>query len=288
MAVRSRDKHSPKLYCGNELDYLLFSNSKEDGMRDPGLSEALRAVGGVSELARKIGISQPSISNWTRVPADRVRAVEAATGISRAILRPDLYQSNGKADTDEVDAARAREYALLAALLVRAPDAAMLERLTKLRGDPTPLGVAHAALADAAQRTTADRLQREYFDLFIGVGRGELLPYGSYYLTGFLHERPLQRLRQDLVELGIERSDGNIEPEDHAAILCEVMAGTIDGRFDAPEGSDQRIFERHLKPWIGRFFADLERAETAEFYVPVGTLGRLFIDIETEAFALPA
>jgi TorA maturation chaperone TorD len=258
-------------------------------MRDPGLSEALRAVGGVSELARKIGISQPSISNWTRVPADRVRAVEVATGVSRAILRPDLFQSEANAEiADEVEAARAREYALLAALLVRAPDAALLERLTKLRGDPSPLGVAHAALAEAAQRTTADRLQREYFDLFIGVGRGELLPYGSYYLTGFLHERPLQRLRQDLVELGIERGDGNIEPEDHAAILCEVMAGLIDGRFDAPKGSEQGIFERHLKPWIGRFFADLERAETAEFYVPVGTLGRLFIDIETEAFALPA
>jgi TorA maturation chaperone TorD len=223
------------------------------------------------------------------VPADRVRAVEAATGISRAILRPDLFQSDAMADvTDEVDAARAREYALLAALLVRAPDAELLERLTKLRGDPSPLGLAHAALAQAAQRTTADRLQREYFDLFVGVGRGELLPYGSYYLTGFLHERPLQRVRQDLVELGIERSDGNIEPEDHAAILCEVMAGLIDGRFGASQGSDQRIFERHLKPWIGRFFADLERAEAAEFYVPVGTLGRLFIDIEMEAFALPA
>src|SRR5262249_39726035 len=124
---------------------------KRTVMRDPGLSEALRAVGGVSELARKIGISQPSISNWTRVPADRVRAVEAATGVSRAILRPDLYQREGKAEAvDEVEAARAREYALLAALLVRAPDPALLERLTKLRGDPSPLGVAHAALAEAA------------------------------------------------------------------------------------------------------------------------------------------
>src|SRR5262249_19171370 len=131
---------------------------KRTVMRDPGLSEALRAVGGVSELARKIGISQPSISNWTRVPADRVRAVEAATGVSRAILRPDLYQSDRKAETDEFDVARAREYALLAALLVRAPDAALLDRLMKLRGDPSPLGVAHAALAEAAQRTTADRL----------------------------------------------------------------------------------------------------------------------------------
>jgi TorA maturation chaperone TorD len=157
-----------------------------------------------------------------------------------------------------------------------------------LRADATPLGVAHAALAEAALRTTPDRLQREYFALFIGLGRGELLPYGSYYLTGFLHERPLQRLRQDLVELGIERSQGNIEPEDHAAILCEVMAGLADGRFAAAAGSDKRIFERHLKPWIGRFFSDLERAETADFYARVGTVGRLFMEIETEAFALPS
>src|SRR5262245_21830271 len=257
-------------------------------MRDTGLNEALRAVGGVSELARKIGISQPSISNWTRVPADRVRAVEAATGVNRTILRPDLYQDVATTEPlDEIESARAQEYALLAALLARAPDAGLLERLAGLRGDASPLGVAHAALAEAALQTTADRVQREYFDLFIGLGRGELMPYGSYYLTGFLHERPLQRLRQDLDEIGIRRTEGNIEPEDHAAILCEVMAGLAAGRFAAPEGSDRRIFDRHLKSWIARFFADLERAEAAVFYARVGTLGRLFIDIETEAFALP-
>jgi len=257
-------------------------------MRDPGLSEALRIAGGVGELARKIGISQPSISNWTRVPADRVRAVEAATGVKRTILRPDLYQDGAMAaSVDDVDAARAQEYALLATLLARAPDAGLLERLSLLRGDPSPLGIAHAALAEAALHTDADKVQREYFDLFVGLGRGELLPYGSYYLTGFLHERPLQRLRQDLDELGIKRSEGNIEPEDHAYILCEVMAGLAGGQFAAPAGSERRIFERHLKPWIGRFFADLERAEAAMLYARVGTVGRLFMDVETEAFALP-
>jgi TorA maturation chaperone TorD len=255
-------------------------------MRDPGLSEAIRVVGGVSELARKLGISQPSVSIWNRVPAERVLAVEAATGISRTALRPDLYDdANPHA---AVDAARGQEYALLAVLLSRAPDAEFLDRLAALRGDASPLGVAHAALAEAAARTTADRLQREYFDLFIGLGRGEFLPYGSYYLTGFLHERPLARLREDLNGLGIERAEGNIEPEDHAAVLCEIMAGLIDGRLAAPAGSDQRLFESHLQPWIGRFFSDLERAETADFYRAVGTLGRIFMDVEIEAFALPS
>src|SRR6266540_5767214 len=255
-------------------------------MRDPGLSEAIRVVGGVSELARKIGISQPSVSTWNRVPAERVVAVEAATGISRMALRPDLYDDEAKPGcAPAVDAARAQEYALLAVLLSRAPDAEFLNRLASLRGDASPLGVAHAALAQAASQTNADRLQREYFDLFIGLGRGELLPYGSYYLTGFLHERPLARLREDLNGLGIERAEGNVEPEDHAAVLCEIMAGLIDGRLAAPAGSDQRLFERHLKPWIGRFFADLESAKAADFYARVGTVGRLFIEIETEAFA---
>jgi len=259
-------------------------------MRDPGLEEAVRAVGGVSELARQIGISQPSVSNWSRIPAERVLIVEAATGIDRKVLRPDLYgqpEQNQQAP-DDVAAARAQEYALLATLLGRAPDAKLLESLTGLRGDATPLGVAHAALAQAASETTVERVEREYFNLFIGLGRGELMPYASYYLTGFLHERPLARLRADLGPLGIERTEGNCEPEDHAATLCEIMAGLVSGRLPAPEGTDQQIFEKHLSPWIGRFFADLERAEAADLYRRIGTLGRVFIEVETEAFSLPS
>ena len=259
-------------------------------MRDVGLDEAIRVAGGVGALARKIGISQPSVSNWARVPAERVLSVEAATGVSRAILRPDLYAEHpGTAgDVDEVDAARAQEYALLSVLLARAPDAGLLERLGALRGDASPLGLAHVALAEAAQRANVERLEREYFDLFIGLGRGELLPYGSYYLTGFLHERPLARLRAHLDKLGLERTPGQAEPEDHAAILCEIMAGLASRRLPAPAGSDRELFEQHLAPWIGRFFVDLEQAEAADFYRGVGRLGRVFVDIETDAFALPS
>ena len=259
-------------------------------MRDAGLDEAVRAVGGVSELARQIGISQPSVSNWSRIPAERVLIVEAATGVDRKVLRPDLYrqpEENPQA-LDDVAAARAQEYALLGTLLVRAPDAKLLESLASLRGDATPLGLAHAALAQAASEANVERVEREFFNLFIGIGRGEILPYASYYLTGFLHERPLARLRADLVPLGIERAEGNKEPEDHAATLCEIMAGLVSARLPAPEGADQQIFEKHLAPWIGRFFADLERAETAHLYRRVGTLGRVFMEVETEAFALPS
>ena len=257
-------------------------------MREQGLSEAIRTVGGVSELARRIGIAQPPVSNWQRVPAERVLAVEAATGIGRDVLRPDLYADAAHVPVDECDAARAQEYALLALLLVRAPDAQFLERLASLRGDPSPLGLAHVALAEAAGRADADRISREYFDLFIGIGRGELLPYGSYYLSGFLHERPLARLREDLDGLGIVRAEGNVEPEDHAAILCEVMAGIVGGTLAVPPGSDRRLFERHVAPWVARFFSDLEQASAADFYRAVGALGRTFMDIEAQAFALPS
>ena len=256
-------------------------------MREPGLSEAIRAAGGVSELARQIGISQPSVSNWMRVPAERVVSVETATGVDRAVLRPDLFSGNRMA-IDEVDTARAQEYALLATLLTRAPDAPLLSRLSKLRADASPLGLAHAALAEAAEKTAVESVEREFFDLFIGLGRGELMPYGSYYLTGFLHERPLARLREDLARIGIARAEGVVEPEDHAGILCEIMSGLASRQLPAPPDSERMIFDKHMAPWIGRLFTDLENAEAGDFYKRLGTLGRVFMDIEAEAFDMPA
>ena len=256
-------------------------------MRDPGLQEAIRVAGGMSELARRLGISQPSISDWQRIPAERVLSVEAATGVARTVLRPDLFGEEIDPAIDEVDAARSQEYALLATLLARSPDAAFLRRLAQLRGDPSPLGMAHAALGEAAAHADVEQVGREYFNLFVGVGRGELLPYASYYLTGFLYERPLARLRGDLKRLGIQQAEGQCEPEDHAAILCEIMANLAGGKLDAPAGADREIFEKHMAPWIGRFFADLEQSPTANFYARVGALGRTFIEIEAEAFALP-
>jgi TorA maturation chaperone TorD len=262
-------------------------------VREPGLEEAIRAAGGVSELARRLGIAQPSVSNWERVPAERVASVEEATGVDRARLRPDLFAARGPAETvDDVEAARAQEYALLATLLGGAPARDLLTRLARLKGDSSPLGLAHARLAQAADAADVTLVEREYFHLFVGVGRGEMLPYGSYYLTGFLHERPLARLRSDLAELGITRADDQCEPEDHIAILCEVMAGLVSGKFvkapDERRGAEKQFFGKHVAPWARRFFADLERAEAAEFYRAVAAVGATFIDIETEAFALPS
>jgi TorA maturation chaperone TorD len=208
--------------------------------------------------------------------------------LDRAMVHADYERPDAAAHLDEIDAARSREYALLATLLSRAPDEVLLARIAQLPGDATPLGNAHAALAEAARRAEAGDVEREYFALFTGVGRGELLPYGSYYLSGFLHDRPLARLREDLARLGLQRAPSQAEPEDHAATLCEVMSGVISGCFGSMPGADGLLFEKHLATWIGRFFADLERAKSADFYRVVGALGRAFIDIETEAFALPA
>ena len=189
-------------------------------------------------------------------------------------------------EPDEVDVARSQEYALLAALLLRAPDTDMLARLSHLQGEATPLGLAHIALAQAAEATSTAAVQREFFDLFIGVGRGELVPYASFYLTGFLNDRPLAALRSDLARLGLERAEGHRDPEDHIGTLCEIMSALAEGRFEAAPDEEGRFFGRYLLPWAGRFFGDLEMAESAKFYKAVGAIGRLFIQVEAEAFAM--
>ncbi len=211
---------------------------------------------------------------------------QAIRAVGAVALRAGAEAMTTLLPADDVDALRAQEYALLALLLSRAPTAELLGRLADLKGDASPLGLAHIALADAARTADPDAVSREYFDLFVGVGQGELLPYGSYYLTGFLHGRPLARLRQDLDALGIEADETLREPEDHIAILCEVMAGLAGRQFEAQAGGEKRFFERHLEPWGARFFADVETAQLARFYRAVGTVGRVFMAVEAEAFAM--
>jgi len=259
-------------------------------MREPGLEQVIQTAGGVRSLSRLLGISQPAISNWKRVPADRILQVEAVTGVPRAVIRPDLFGPTimEESELDPIEQARADEYALLSLLLWRAPDRDLLGRLSHLKGDSSPLGMAHLQLGLAASATQVKDVEREYFRLFIGLGRGELVPYASYYLTGFLHERPLAKVREDLAALDIERAENVREPEDHIAMLCEVMSAMIAGQFASDSIDDRAFFNRHLKPWAGRFFTDLEAVSSMDFYRAVGTLGRVFIDIEAEAQTLPA
>ncbi|WP_448192266.1 TorD/DmsD family molecular chaperone [Azospirillum sp. sgz301742] len=190
-----------------------------------------------------------------------------------------------RAMVDEADRLRAQAYMLLAHCLARAPSRALLDMVGGLGGDATLMGRALDALSAASRTATQDDAEREFNALFIGVVRGELVPYGSYYIAGCLNDRPLAEVRHDLRRLGFERAPGVAEPEDHIATLCEVMAALIEG---ADLHTQERFFSRHLAPWAGRFFADLERAEAARLYRPVGTVGRLFMTIETDAFAMLA
>ena len=188
---------------------------------------------------------------------------------------------------DEISAARATQYLLLATLFARAPNAALLRDLAKLQGGVSPLGLAQIALADAARDAEASDIATEYLNLFIGVGRGELLPYCSFYLTGFLHERPLARVREDMARLGLERQGGVFEPEDHISSLFEIMAGLTGGSFDAPGKAADNFFERHIEPWAPRLMADVAAAPSARFYKHVARLGAVWIEIEQDVVRLP-
>lgn len=183
---------------------------------------------------------------------------------------------------------RADLYGLLGKLLFAPPDPNSLKALATLSGDETEMGQAFNALAKLAAATPVATVRQEYDGLFIGMGRGELLPYGSYYLTGFLNEKPLAKLRNAMAALGIARHDAIKEPEDHIGSLMEMMAGLIAGRYGEPASLDMQreFFTTHIEPWATHFYKDLEAAELSRFYQPVGTLGRLFMEIELGAFSM--
>lgn len=186
------------------------------------------------------------------------------------------------------DSLRADVYRLLAALLARPADKETLKAVSGLVGDETAMGQGYSALAALASKRSAQQVAEEYQDLFIGIGRGEVLPFGSYYLTGFLNEKPLARLRNAMAEFGIKRDPDIKEPEDHIAALMDMMAGLISGDFGKPAdtAAQRKFFNDHISRWAGHCFSDIEKAKNAVFYQPVGTIGRLFMEIEQAAFEM--
>jgi TorA maturation chaperone TorD len=185
---------------------------------------------------------------------------------------------------------RSGTYSLLGRLLTAAPDAALLEQLASIEVDELDaegLQGAWAELSRRAHDSDPQPLVNEYNALFIGLGRGELVPYASWYRTGFLMERPLAEVRAALQQLGVERQDQVSEPEDHIAVLCETMAMLI-ADSDFSLSRERAFFSDHLAPWGQRFFADLETAKTARFYRSVGRLGVQFMDIELRCLSMDA
>ncbi|WP_170324623.1 TorD/DmsD family molecular chaperone [Ruegeria arenilitoris] len=193
-------------------------------------------------------------------------------------------------DVSAEDRLRADFYNFLGLMLAAPPDQLLLDQVAGLTGDETDLGQAIQAMARVAKVTKPAAAEREFNALFIGLGRGELLPYASFYLTGFLNEKPLAQLRNDMAARGITRAQNVFEPEDNIASLMEMMAGMIVGRFGAPASlEDQKAFwNKHIGPWATHFYSDLEAAENSVLYASVGTAGRVFMEIEREAFRMTA
>ena len=177
---------------------------------------------------------------------------------------------------------RASAYALLAALLRAPPDQALLDHVAALSpesdAEPDDLSEAMTALAGAAQQQRPEDLEDEYNVLFIGLGKGEVVPYGSWYLTGYLMEQPLSELRDDLRALGFERSPEIREPEDHAAAIFEVFSVMIADNVSLDQ--QQLFFAKHMQSWLARFFADLDKANSADFYRFVARFGVAFYSLE--------
>jgi TorA maturation chaperone TorD len=191
---------------------------------------------------------------------------------------------------DNEDRARAQVYALLGALLARPPQPSLLKALRQIDVPASDIASDMAAawglLKQAAERVQAATLEDEYQELFIGIGRGELVPYGSWYVTGFLMEKPLAELRVDLRRLGFECQDGVHEPEDHVAALCETMS-LIAASPEIALETQREFFDKHVAPWMGRFFGDLANARAAGFYRAVGLLGERFLEVERTYLSMP-
>ncbi len=187
---------------------------------------------------------------------------------------------------------RASYYYLLSRFLCSPPSTELLSNIAAL-GNSEPdessgFAIALSQLSSAAaQASDLEALDDEYHALFVGLGRGELLPYASWYSTGMLMDKPLSLVREDLKALGMERVADNKEPEDHIAALFDIMGMMIESGDEFQFKAQQTFFDRHLRSWVRRFFKDLQNARTAKFYKNVGKFGLEFADFEAEYLSMP-
>jgi TorA maturation chaperone TorD len=202
--------------------------------------------------------------------------------MTEAPATQDATAAAGIAPPEPEDRLRADTYRVLGRLLAAPPDAETLGLFAQspVSNEDNLLAVAWRMLAMSAGRAAPEDVADEYQSLFIGLGRGELVPFGSWYLTGFLMEQPLARLRADMRKLGFEREEGVSEPEDHAAALCEMMALLAEEGGPGSLEAQADFFETHIGTWMTRFFRDMQQASTARFYRAVGQLGEQFINTD--------
>lgn len=231
----------------------------------------------------------PNLRAWPSAEIESVETVNKKVNKASPVSVTVASNIGQERDIAEEEKGRASVYSLLGALLTNPPQQEMLNYLMGIRSNGQQqegmIG-AWQTLRMAAQRAEQEAVAEEYHDLFIGVGRGELVPYGSWYLTGFLMEKPLGILRNDLAVLGFERQEDVKEPEDHAAALCETMAMIISSGDEIDFESQKTFFSDHVGSWMDRFFTDLRKATAAKFYIAVGELGSEMMLMEKKYFEM--
>ena len=202
--------------------------------------------------------------------------------------QPIAFASSDSAD----ELARAEVYGVLAALFY-APPTAELHGQFRVAVTEAPVAGAFlerswSNLVAAGRRLDRDAIADEFDRLFQGVGKPAIFLYGSYYLAGKLNEKPLVALRHSLRSLGLQKSEGMSETEDHIASLCEVMRYLIAGDDAATSNlaAQRRFFDEHLRGWVGAMCDAIEANPEADFYAALAHFARDFFAVEGQAFDL--
>ncbi|MEO8119530.1 MAG: molecular chaperone TorD family protein [Rhodoferax sp.] len=188
------------------------------------------------------------------------------------------------------ETARSELYGLLALLYYAQPATELIANLRIAATDAPAAGALleepWRALVGQARAMTDESIQSEYEALFGGIGKPEVYLYGSHFLSGFLNEKPLARLRTELAQLGLVREEGMSETEDHLAYLCEVMRYLIAGEDVAVANltRQQAFFATHIQPWVAMMCDDLQKHPKARFYAALAELTRAFMGVEAQGF----
>ena len=202
------------------------------------------------------------------------------------IPTPDSLRSSA---LDE-ETARSELYGLLALVFYAPPTAELIANLRAAATDAPAAGAfleePWRVLVGAARELTDEAIRNEYNTLFGGMGKPEVYLYGSHFLSGFLNEKPLAKLRTDLSSLGLARDDAMSETEDHLAYLCEVMRYLIasDDVAVANLTRQREFFATHIQPWVNTLCDNLEGHPRARFYAALGGLTRAFMAVEAQGF----
>lgn len=199
----------------------------------------------------------------------------------------------GSSALDE-ETARAEIYGLLSALFYQPPEPNLLAQLrVAVTEAPAPGAYLEASWREvvARAREMSDQaISDEFNTLFGGVGKPEIYLFGSHYLSGFLNEKPLIRLRDDLAALGLGRDEAMRETEDHIAYVCEVMRYLIAGDDVAVANLTQQgaFFAAHFQPWAPALCEAVMAHPRAVFYRSLAEFMAAFVSVEAQGFDLLA